>query len=195
MTIEALPDVVYHGTIELNRTSLEKGIDLQYSKKYLDFGMGFYTTSNYEQAASFAIKRSMILGSKPVVISYNINKELLEHITMNCLLFDSPNEKWYEFVYNNRVKSEHMISDFHNKTGKYDVVYGYVADENIGLLTQKAQKKQIDFRFFVQAVKPFYGYNQLSFHTADSLNILTLSNIEAINNQKEVSLCSRRSRK
>lgn len=189
MTIDALPDIVYHGTSEQNRISLENGIDLEYSKNYLDFGKGFYTTSNHQQAVDFAFRRAEFSNGNPIIISYNINKELFEQLTINCLIFDSPNEKWYEFIYNNRVKSEYMLSEFHNKNYEYDVVYGKVADKDIGRLTRKAQKKQIDFQEFVRGIKPFDDYDQMSFHTINSLKVLTISKIEIINDTKEVSLC------
>lgn len=48
---------LYHGT---NRSSAENifkyGIDLKYSKPYLDFGAGFYTTPSYDHAAITAIR-------------------------------------------------------------------------------------------------------------------------------------------
>ena len=48
---------LYHGT---NYSSAMKivnnGIDLKYSKSYLDFGAGFYTTPSYEHAVLTAIR-------------------------------------------------------------------------------------------------------------------------------------------
>ena len=46
--------IVYHGTTEV----IEKP-DVKHSKKYLDFGKGFYLTSFEEQAEKWAVRKSM----------------------------------------------------------------------------------------------------------------------------------------
>lgn len=190
MTIAELPDIVYHGTLQKYKNSLEYGIDLNCSKNNLDFGKGFYTTFNYNQAVKFAYKRAELSNDKPMVVTYDITKELIEQIGLNSLVFEETNEKWYEFIFNNRVKKEYMISDFHNKNSLYDIVYGNVADGNIGLITRKAQNNQADFQEFMSQVKPFSDeFNQLSFHTVQSLRIIRLSNIELLNYSKEELLC------
>lgn len=189
MTIDELPDIVYHGTLDLYKESLENGINLSHSKNNLDFGKGFYTTSNYKQAVKFALKRAEFSGNKPLIISYEINKEIMYQFASNCLFFNYTDEKWYEFVFNNRVKNGNIISEFHNKNCMYDIVYGSVADGAIGLLTRKARDNQVDFQEFVKSVKPYDNYNQLSFHTNNSLKALMLSNIEIIENKKEDALC------
>ena len=189
MTIDVLPNVVYHGTSELYKESLENGVNLSYSKNNLDFGKGFYTTSNYNQAVIFANKRAEFSGNKPLVITYEVNKEIMYQLALNCLFFKNTDEQWYEFIFNNRVKNENIISEFHNKNCLYDIVYGSVADGAIGLLTRKARDKKVDFQEFVKSVKPYNDYNQLSFHTNDSLKALMLSNVKIIENAKEDALC------
>ena len=48
---------LYHGTNYSSAINImTNGIDLKYSKKYLDFGVGFYTTPNYDHAAISAIR-------------------------------------------------------------------------------------------------------------------------------------------
>ena len=46
--------IVYHGTTEIIKIP-----DVKYSKKYLDFGKGFYLTTYEEQAKKWAIRKGM----------------------------------------------------------------------------------------------------------------------------------------
>lgn len=47
---------LYHGTNYSSAINIvNHGIDLKYSKPYLDFGPGFYTTPSYDHAALAAI--------------------------------------------------------------------------------------------------------------------------------------------
>lgn len=46
--------IVYHGT-----TEVIKNPDVNYSKKYLDFGEGFYLTTYEEQAKKWAVRKAM----------------------------------------------------------------------------------------------------------------------------------------
>ena len=54
MDLLSFPSEVYHGTISSNLKSLKKGINISKSNDKTDFGKGFYTTFNYEQALNFA---------------------------------------------------------------------------------------------------------------------------------------------
>ena len=46
--------IVYHGS-----TEIIKKPDVIHSKKYLDFGMGFYITSFENQAEKWAVRKGM----------------------------------------------------------------------------------------------------------------------------------------
>lgn len=48
---------LYHGTNYSSAINIvNNGIDLKYSKPYLDFGAGFYTTPSYDHAAITAMR-------------------------------------------------------------------------------------------------------------------------------------------
>lgn len=47
--------IVYHGT-----TEVIKNPDIAHSKKYLDFGKGFYLTSYKSQAEKWALRKSLL---------------------------------------------------------------------------------------------------------------------------------------
>lgn len=71
--IDNLPDKVYHGTISTYKDSLYSGIDINRCNDFVDFGRGFYTTTNYEQAKSFCIrntKKNNLLREKKISQNY-----------------------------------------------------------------------------------------------------------------------------
>ena len=50
---------VYHGSAEIVRNP-----DVQHSYRPLDFGKGFYVTTNREQAENWAKRKSVVTGKK-----------------------------------------------------------------------------------------------------------------------------------
>ena len=187
-SIDFLPDFVYHGTISVYRDSLLSGIDVKVGFKSADFGQGFYTTSNYEQAKRLANDRTRAYNKRhknksptqPMILKFKVNKIKLSEY--KGLIFESPNDKWKEFIFNNRVGIDFSVSKYYNKNGKYSFVYGCVADSNITEMVGFVQRKQITYGDFVDKLKALkqYDYDQLSFHTPEVVNALDLLEIEII---------------
>lgn len=107
--------IVYHGTTEI----IEKP-DVKHSKKYLDFGKGFYLTTFEEQAKKWAIRKGMRQGKKAIVNIYEMKDSFEEY---KVLSFENENEKWLEFVCACR-KGENLNTD-------YDIIVGNVADDDV----------------------------------------------------------------
>ncbi|MCD8361679.1 MAG: DUF3990 domain-containing protein [Lachnospiraceae bacterium] len=131
----------------------------------LDFGYGFYTTTNPSQAASFAGKVTERRETGiPCVSTYETAeiKELRKKL--NILVFQEADEKWLEFVFTNRNASY---------TGDtYDIIFGPVANDTIyrtfvayeeGILTKKETIARLKVRKL---------YNQMVFATERSLKEL-----------------------
>ena len=194
MTVDELPDIVYHGTMSVHKESLIAGIDINKGYVSTDFGRGFYTTGNYEQAVSLAKSRTGSYNDMygqndkayPMVISYSVNKHLLSDCTGR--MFEAPDDKWKEFVYNNRVGTNFAVSNYHNINMKYDFVYGCVADSKIVEMTKEVKWNKVTYGMFVDSLKPLKcdSYDQLSFHSDKSAAVLTILKIEII--ESEVSL-------
>ena len=56
---------LYHGTNYSSAINIvNHGINLKYSKPYLDFGPGFYTTPSYDHAALAAIRTTQKYNAK-----------------------------------------------------------------------------------------------------------------------------------
>ncbi len=106
--------IVYHGTTEV----IEKP-DVKHSKKYLDFGKGFYLTTFEEQAKKWAIRKSMRQGKTAIVNIYEMKDNCADY---RVLSFEKENEKWLEFVCACR-KGENLNTD-------YDII-GNVADDDV----------------------------------------------------------------
>ncbi len=65
------------------------------SDRFLDFGVGFYTTNNKEQAIRWANKVSARRKSHKQFISiYNFDNE---KNNLKIIQFDEPNEEWLNF--------------------------------------------------------------------------------------------------
>lgn len=107
--------IVYHGTTEI----IEKP-DVKHSKRYLDFGKGFYLTTFEEQAKKWAVRKSMRQRKTAVINVYEM-KDNLENYRV--LSFEKENEKWLEFVCACR-KGENLNTD-------YDIIIGSVADDDV----------------------------------------------------------------
>lgn len=90
--------------------------------RYLDFGNGFYTTANYDQAKNFAEKvTARRKKGKCCINIYELDDASMRDL--NVLRFDGPNEDWLDFVYANRTGTY---------TGKsYDLICGPVANDDV----------------------------------------------------------------
>lgn len=110
--------------------------------RFLDFGYGFYTTTNKVQATGFADKvtRRHKAGT-PTVSIYEIDEEKA-FAECSVLRFNAPDEAWLDFVSANRAGSY---------SGEpYDFIYGPVANDDVyttftlytaGVLTKERPSK------------------------------------------------------
>lgn len=87
----------------------------------LDYGAGFYTTSNLEQAVKFSLKVAARRGGEPVVNIYEYDDANPDCLSVGT--FDNPCEDWLNFVTLNR-SSENVECPF-------DVVVGPVANDDV----------------------------------------------------------------
>lgn len=196
------PDKIYHATIVEHLESILKRILINRpdANINLDFGKGFYTTTNYDQAVERAellqeslrdprngvIKRS----NRGVVITFDLDSELLYHNlgTDNYKVFDGPHlnwTDWAEFVVNNRNQSAREMFN-HN----YDWSYGPMADGNVGYICREYKKRKdlkpsdlLNGYFdekrgqYIKGLTPYRDqYDQLVFHNEELVNSGVLSN-------------------
>ncbi len=152
--------ILYHGSnITVTKPKLIE------QNRFLDFGFGFYTTTNKTQAIGFADKvtKRRKEGEKSVSI-YELNEEIA-FSECSVLRFDTPNEAWLDFVSQNRAG---------NYNGEhYDFIYGPVANDDVyttftlytaGVLTKEQT---------LEALKVKKLYNQLVLTSEKALSYLT----------------------
>jgi len=140
-------------------------------QRELDFGKGFYTTSDMEQAARWAWRTAKRRGeSNAFVTVYEVNEDELKNIRL--LSFDSPNVEWLNLVVKNR-KGEYIAGD-------WDVISGPVADDQtaqvIDLYLEGAyDEEEAIRRFLTQRLK-----DQYAFKTNEALKLLIFKEVITI---------------
>lgn len=107
--------IVYHGSTEIISNP-----KVEFSKKYLDFGRGFYLTTYKQQAEKWARRRSMRNKSRAVVNVYELVEVLNQYNIMN---FKKDDDLWLNFVCDCR-KGKDIYK-------QYDAVIGSVADDDV----------------------------------------------------------------
>ena len=151
--------ILYHGS---NLTVSEPKLVVQ--NRYLDFGYGFYTTTNKVQAIGFADKVTKRRKEGiPTVSIYEIDEDKA-FAECSVLRFDAPDEAWLDFVSDNRAG---------NYSGEpYDFIYGPVANDDVyttftlytaGVLTKEQT---------IEALKIKKLYNQLVLTSEKALAFL-----------------------
>lgn len=149
--------ILYHGSnVIVDKPRLIR------QNRTLDFGNGFYTTTNRDQAVSFAgkVTERRENGSPHVSIYEIAEMEELKN-KFKLLIFPEANEEWLDFVYANRGG---------NYQGEqFDMVFGPVANDTIyrtfvayeeGILT----KEETIARLKVKKL-----YDQMTFATEEAL--------------------------
>ena len=131
--------ILYHGSnVEIRH------IDLSKSARGKDFGKGFYLSESYEQALQMANFKAAIFNGEPVVTTFEFDEETLHSGKLRIKIFNDYSEEWADFVLKNRANSSN------NQIHDYDLIYGPIADDNIGVQLRKYQKNEITFEEFLK---------------------------------------------
>lgn len=128
--------ILFHGTyLDFDR------IDLSKSNKGKDFGKGFYLSENKEQAEKMAVFKSLQYGSKPIILKYDFDENFLKR-EMSFLKFTKYSKEWADFILRNRMNEND--ANIH----QYDVVYGPIANDKIGVQIRNLIEQNIDMDVF-----------------------------------------------
>ena len=133
------------------------------SKRPLDFGDGFYTTTNKIQAEKWAEKVSYRNNTKYKYINkYEFDYEkALENLIVK--IFYKADENWLNFICDNRSGKF---------TGEYDIVIGPVADDRVYKVVVEYENGDIDKNSALIKLKTEVLCDQILFHTKKSLAYL-----------------------
>lgn len=151
--------ILYHGS---NVIVSEPKLIRQ--NRFLDFGYGFYTTTNKEQAIAFADKvyKRRREGEKAVSI-YELD-ERIAFVKCAVLHFASPDEEWLDFVSENRSGKY--------RGDKYDYIYGPVANDDVYTTFTLYNAGVLSKKQTLEALKIKKLYNQLVLASEKALSYL-----------------------
>ncbi len=148
--------IIYHGS----NVVVEQPKILS-TERMLDFGTGFYTTSNKEQASRWAARVAERRKTADQVLSlYEFDLEAAKR-ELIIVQFDKPDGAWLDFVCANRSGRE---------TAKpYDIALGAVADDKVYTVVQFYENGVYDKEDAIKRLKVEELFDQILFHTEKSL--------------------------
>jgi len=158
---------LYHGSDQVIKIP-----ELRPSIRTLDFGPGFYTTTNKEQAIDFAVKvhaRSIRTGDTPkgkLVSIYDVDYETMQK-KLEILRFESASEEWFDFIIANRRSVW--------KGKKYDVIYGPVANDTIYRTLIAFETGELSKAETIARLKVRQLFDQMAFASERSLSFMKFS--------------------
>ena len=152
--------IIYHGST----VAVEKP-EIRPSETFLDFGIGFYTTTSYEQAECWArIKMRRQNVSVGYVSVYDFDYEAARKQT-DIFRFRTADIDWLNFVIANRRGEElFMAADMH---------IGPVADDNVYRSIRLFETGVLDAEETVKRLKTEVLQDQWTFRTEKILSFLT----------------------
>ena len=187
--------ICYHGTTTKQQLNMmqSQGIQLKYSAKATDFGQGFYVTTNYEQAKSWALRKAMKEQSEYLLANQTIDQSIVDTMIQPVILtytidtlelrqlkgkeFISPGKDWANFILSNRIRPLSYTEI------EYDYAVGPVADGNVFKIMMDFQDNHIDQEEFHHKIIPkgkMKLYNQLSMNSLKAVQYLQYKGSELV---------------
>jgi len=130
----------------------------------MDFGAGFYTTTNYNQSIDFAKKVAIRRkAGKPTVTKYEVEKDTL-YSKYKILEFHSADKAWLDFVTANRQILNPKINA--------EIVIGAVANDDVIEVVRLYENGIYTVDETLRRLKIKTLYNQYVFRTQEAINEL-----------------------
>jgi len=149
--------ILYHGSMVAVETP-----QILPSLRKLDFGAGFYTTINKEQAVQWTIEVARRRGSKERVISEYTFDEAAAERELAILRVHEPDEAWLKFVCDCRSGRETF--------DPYDMAVGLMANDRIFLAIQLYENGAYNMEEAIRRLKIQPLFSQTLFHTEKALS-------------------------
>lgn len=159
--------LLYHGSV----LAVEQPRILR-SERMLDFGMGFYTTMNREQAVRWSERVAARQKVPTRILSiYDFDfEQAKEHLHIQR--FDRADAAWLDFVSACRSGKE--------PCEEYDIVWGPVADDRVYAAIQLYENGLISQDETLERLKIQPLFNQVLFHTERSLKYCRFREAESL---------------
>ena len=150
--------ILYHGSsVEVREPRLLK------IQRDLDFGKGFYTTSDLEQAGKWAKRTARRLGREESFVSvYEVNETAMA--SLRVLRFDRPDGAWLRFVAENRKGTA--------PADQWDIVCGPVANDQTMPVIELFLDGMYDEEETIKRLLPQKLKDQYTFRTPEAIGLL-----------------------
>lgn len=158
--------ILYHGS----NMVVEKPRLIE-QNRFLDFGYGFYTTTNKVQAKNFAQKVVVRRGGTPTVNVYEIDDNIGSEL-LKIKRFNAPDEKWLDFV------SAHRNGTYDGE--QYDIIIGAVANDDVYKTLQAYSTGLLNKEQALEALKIKKLFDQYVFATNEAISLLTFVKSEEV---------------
>lgn len=151
---------LFHGS-----TIIVENPKLMENQRFLDFGKGFYTTTNQNQAERWAIikQKRMRSQTKAIVSIYQLPKNIFSDKLLQIQEYTKADEQWLDFVFQNRKGTAE-----HN----FDIVIGPVANDTLYATLSLYETGILSKTETIQRLKAHKLFDQVSFHTEKALSYL-----------------------
>jgi hypothetical protein len=159
--------ILFHGTSVAFDT-----IDLSKTRRYKDFGRGFYATQLEDQARQWAVAMKERSASQNALVQcYEFEESKLAE--SRFLRFDEPSIEWAYFVMNNRnPRFTDFQNPLNNHLNQYDIVEGPVANDRIAVILDQFLVDLISGNALADALRYRELNHQISFHTSAAIGFL-----------------------
>lgn len=144
--------ILYHGS---NMSIGE--IDLKRGRRGKDFGQGFYLSADRSQAQMMAERTvDREESGEATLTSYQFDDSILfTPSDLKVKVFEGYSREWAEFIMmNRRNKTSEAAHD-------YDIVYGPIADDKVGLQISRYQMQYIPMEELIKQlsfIRPTFQY-------------------------------------
>lgn len=123
-------------------------VDFGKSKPGKDFGVGFYLSEELLQAEEMSEKKALLLGGEPTISRFEFDEEGAKaDKAISYKRFEKYSLEWGLFVKMNRDNKSRSILH------PYDIVYGPIANDNIGYQLRRLNAEVIDIERFVKEIE------------------------------------------
>lgn len=156
--------ILYHGS-----NTEVKNPQILRSRRLLDFGAGFYLTSDYEQAKKWAIRTTgRRAEGSPVISGYHVDDKDLKNLSV--LTFARADREWLRYIA--VYRTDKSARDL------YDIVIGPVADDQAIRTVNDFLKGRFPEDIAIQLLLPQNLKDQYAFKTERAISILKLVEVK-----------------
>ena len=158
--------ILYHGSNMI----VEKPRLIE-QNRFLDFGYGFYTTTNKVQAINFAEKVVVRRGGAAILNVYEIDDSIINELD-KIKRFNEPGEEWLDFV------TAHRNGTYNGE--QYDIIIGAVANDDVYRTLQVYSAGLLTKTQALEALKIKKLFNQYVFATNEAIALLKFIRAEEV---------------